>query len=130
MATTHTLSCGDRFPDGTTVSVYAAPMMPSGPPSGTPVASGVMTTGQAPGWPWPETSVTFTGLQHGSPYHAYALVDGEHRYVSFVTLLKVPNAAEIERKRSLAQAALVQAAPSELVSPAPGEYRPYFSDRP
>lgn len=78
MPVAHTLTATRRFPQGTTVAVYArsdwSPVYaPSGAPPGSQVTSGVMGA----------SSVTFTGLTEGVAYVAYALVDGEHRYVHF-----------------------------------------------
>ncbi len=69
-----TLTAAQRYPAGTTVSVYPRlQRAANGPPSGAAVTSAVATA----------TSVTFTVLTGGVKYVAYALVGGEHRYVEF-----------------------------------------------
>lgn len=72
-----TIQGGDRFPDGTLVSVYATPALPlgSGAPSGSVVTTGTFSSG----------TVTFSGLADSTNYVAYAQVGGADRYKRFRT---------------------------------------------
>lgn len=64
----------DRFPEGTTVGAYnASAWQPDSPPSGGAVKTGTMGP----------TRLVFSGLTEGGRYVAYALVNGEHRYIQF-----------------------------------------------
>lgn len=76
MAASFTLTALNRFPQGTSVGVYAATDVPStsGPPAGTAVETQTMGA----------TGATFTTLTTDGRYAAYAQVGEEHRYVLFV----------------------------------------------
>jgi hypothetical protein len=77
MATTITLR-NERFPQGTSVSVYPyGARLDARAPSGQKVA-GPASVGA-------DQTLTFTGLPDKTHLSAYALVNGEHRYVSFFT---------------------------------------------
>lgn len=71
----------DRFPNGTTVTVYPLSNWPGHqiPPSGDPVGSST-TSGSVTGG-----SVTFTGLDDDTRYLAHGEVGGVDRYVNFST---------------------------------------------
>lgn len=78
----------DRFPEGTSVAVYAANNKRDGAaPAGSSVTSGSISGG----------AVTFTGLQSDTPYVAYASVSGEHRYVGFRTSNRSGGAAAVPK---------------------------------
>jgi hypothetical protein len=71
-----TLTNVDRYPPGTSVDAYRAEG--SGVPEGGPVgtAEDTQTMGVS--------SLTFTDLESGVRYFAYALVGGQHRYTGFI----------------------------------------------
>jgi hypothetical protein len=77
-----TLQSPQRFPVGTTVAAYKrsnwgqSDLPPAGAPQGASDASAVVAA---------NGSVALTGLTDAVDYFAYALVGGEHRYVSFST---------------------------------------------
>lgn len=71
------LESSDRFPAGTSVSVYPAQARVDGQrPVGQAITSAVVS---------PEGRLTFTGLSRDTRYAAYAQVEGQHRYVAFAT---------------------------------------------
>lgn len=81
----------DRFPDGTSVSVYRAEAAKDGQgPAGS-----VVTSASVAG-----SRVAFSGLADSTRYVAYALVGGEHRYIRFATpaaagnVLRVPSVSD------------------------------------
>lgn len=78
-----TLTSGDRFPAGVSVSAFPvsnwgqAQLPPAGAPVGASVATAVVGA---------DGSLALTGLAEDSRFVAYALVGGQHRYVAFSTL--------------------------------------------
>jgi hypothetical protein len=75
---TVTIARSDIFPVGTSVGIYPAGAQrvgqsPAGPPTAAVIASGTV---DAAG----NLSVTNAGILSYTPYVAYALVNGEHRY--------------------------------------------------
>jgi hypothetical protein len=76
---TVSIARSDLFPVGTTVGIYPAGSQRGGQtPAGGPPTSAVIATGvvDAAG----NLSVTNAGILSYTPYVAYALVNGEHRY--------------------------------------------------
>jgi len=71
----------DRFPVGTSVAAYPASARREG---AAPFGSAVDTQTMA------ADGLTFTGLQPQTAYVAYAQVNGEHRYISFLTPAEPP----------------------------------------
>jgi hypothetical protein len=77
-----TLNRSDLFPVGTQVAAYKRVGIPEGSPrGGAPVATATVAA---------DGSLTFTGLEEPSwtigryvPHAAYALVNGEHRWLWF-----------------------------------------------
>lgn len=86
MAVSTTLS-SDRFPQGATVAAYPQANWPlhQRPPSGAPVGSSAASAAVGA-----DGKVTLAGLTGSTPYFAYALVGGEHRYVAFTAPAEAP----------------------------------------
>jgi hypothetical protein len=81
MASTFTIAkASDRFPVGTTVSVYREGQILHGELSAPRGAAALATAIVAAGG-----SLTFTGLPEGERLIAYALVSGGHRIIRFRT---------------------------------------------
>lgn len=78
-----TLAAADRFPAGASVSAYLMSnwLQSQLPAAGAPQGASVVTAVVAA-----SGSVVLGGLAEDTRYLAYALVSGEHRYVSFSTL--------------------------------------------
>lgn len=76
------LKAVDRFPVGTSVGAYPqsnwlqSQLPPSGAPQGAATESAVVSAAGV---------ASFSALADETRYYAYALVDGQHRYVSFST---------------------------------------------
>ncbi len=92
MATAVLSAVNDRFPAGTTVSVYAA-QPGDGPPDAVPEGAVVTTAVVA------STGVlTIAGLTAGARYWAYAEVSSDHRTVGFTAPpVADPTALELDR---------------------------------
>jgi hypothetical protein len=85
---TVSIARSDLFPVGTTVGIYPAGSQRGGQtPAGGPPTSAVIATGvvDAAG----NLSVTNAGILSYTPYVAYALVNGEHRYARLRSTLDI-----------------------------------------
>jgi hypothetical protein len=82
MATATLSSVADKFPVGTTVTVYPLSNWPTGaqPPAGAPIGSSTTTAVVASAG-----SLAFTGLTDDTRYVATASVGGTYRYLNFIT---------------------------------------------
>jgi hypothetical protein len=79
---------GGLFPAGTLVTVHRPWEKVLGrAPSGTPVATGLVTDNGV---------LTFTGLIAATSYTAYAVTDGEHRYIDFMTDAPVEESESVD----------------------------------
>jgi hypothetical protein len=92
MASFNLSSSPQKYPEGTSVSVYPVANWPAGvdedaPPVGTASDTKTVTGGVA----------AFTGLLYGVEYVAYAQVGGQHRYVHFSIDTGISEEATSER---------------------------------
>jgi hypothetical protein len=88
MATATLSSVADKFPVGTTVTVYPLSNWPTGaqPPAGAPIGSSATTAVVASAG-----SLAFTGLTEDTRYVATASVGGTYRYVHFTPTDSTPS---------------------------------------